>query len=266
MKLSVSRWCQEYSTCPHTRESDIFSTRMECGTPGWRQCWEEAAPAWVSAVDRNYRDRDICDISVGQTIIVPFDVMSQHMMVLGLNPRTGTKEVSANPLAVPTEGRTKAQITYDIARTIYVRDGFRGFYRGYVASLCTYVPSSACWWTFYSSYQVGGTDTSCLSSQWWYLDVWSCPCPGLGPGYPGAVCGRSGIRWEQENWHLLFSWPEILIWSGCTTSFITNPLDLVRARVQVCQLFLIQDFGWDFLQFKFPRNQPIDKSGLSLKT
>ena len=80
--------------------------------------------------------------------------MSQHMMVLGLNPRTGTKEVSANPLAVPTEGRTKAQISYDIARTIYVRDGFRGFYRGYVASLCTYVPSSACWWTFYSSYQV----------------------------------------------------------------------------------------------------------------
>lgn len=106
-----------------------------------------------------------CDISVGQTIIVPFDVMSQHMMVLGLNPRTGTKEVSANPLAVPTEGRTKAQITYDIARTIYVRDGFRGFYRGYVASLCTYVPSSACWWTFYSSYQVGGTDTSCVGGQ-----------------------------------------------------------------------------------------------------
>ena len=126
---------------------------------------EEAAPAWVSAVGRNYQDRDTCDISVGQTIIVPFDVMSQHMMVLGLNPRTGTKEVSANPLAVPTEGRTKAQITYDIARTIYVRDGFRGFYRGYVASLCTYVPSSACWWTFYSSYQVGGTDTSRVGGQ-----------------------------------------------------------------------------------------------------
>ena len=39
--------------------------------------------------------------------------MSQHMMVLGLNPRTGTKEVSANPLAVPTEGRSRAQISYD---------------------------------------------------------------------------------------------------------------------------------------------------------
>ena len=131
---------------------------------------------------RSYRDRDTCDISVGQTIIVPFDVMSQHMMVLGLNPRTGTKEVSANPLAVPTEGRTKAQITYDIARTIYVRDGFRGFYRGYVASLCTYVPSSACWWTFYSSYQVGVTDMC-----WWSMMIFRCsepPSPRSGPRLP----------------------------------------------------------------------------------
>ena len=104
--------------------------------------------------------------SVGQTIIVPFDVMSQHMMVLGLNPRTGTKEVSANPLAVPTEGRTKAQISYDIARTIYVRDGFRGFYRGYVASIATYVPSSACWWTFYASYQVRGHMNKTLHLQY----------------------------------------------------------------------------------------------------
>lgn len=78
------------------------------------------------------------------------------MMVLGITPRGQVKDVTANPLAVNTLGRTKAQITWDIARTIYVRDGLRGFYRGYVASLCTYVPSSACWWTFYSSYQEVG--------------------------------------------------------------------------------------------------------------
>ena len=29
----IFRWCQEYFTCPHTRESDIFSTRMEFRTP-----------------------------------------------------------------------------------------------------------------------------------------------------------------------------------------------------------------------------------------
>ena len=102
-------------------------------------------------------------VSVGQTVIVPFDVISQHMMVLGLAARQvggaapSREPVAANPLAVATEGRSKWQVTWDIARTIYTRDGLRGFYRGYVASLCTYVPSSACWWTFYSSYQVLGS-------------------------------------------------------------------------------------------------------------
>ena len=32
-KCYVFRWCQEYFTCPHTRESDIFSTRMEFRIP-----------------------------------------------------------------------------------------------------------------------------------------------------------------------------------------------------------------------------------------
>ena len=69
-----------------------------------------------------------CASLVGQTVIVPFDVISQHMMVLGLTPR-GKSDLSANTLAVNTEGRTRWQITWDITRTIYVRDGLRGFYR-----------------------------------------------------------------------------------------------------------------------------------------
>ena len=70
-----------------------------------------------------------CASLVGQTVIVPFDVISQHMMVLGLDPRAGKSDLSANPLAINPEGRSRWQITRDIARTIYVRDGLRGFYR-----------------------------------------------------------------------------------------------------------------------------------------
>lgn len=138
-----------------------------------------------------------CASLVGQTVIVPFDVISQHLMVLGINPRAGAKDVAANPLAINTMGRSKMQITWDIARTIYVRDGFKGFYRGYVASLCTYVPSSACWWTFYSTYQELG---AAMSPNWVPHTLVQCAAA---------------------------------VTSGCTTSFITNPLDLVRARVQV---------------------------------
>ena len=70
-----------------------------------------------------------CASLVGQTVIVPFDVISQHMMVLGLDPRAGKADLAANPLAINPEGRSRWQITRDIARTIYVRDGLRGFYR-----------------------------------------------------------------------------------------------------------------------------------------
>lgn len=58
-----------------------------------------------------------------------------------------------NPLGIQYEGRTKVEITKSIAREIYSRDGFRGFYRGYFASLTTYVPNSALWWGFYQVYQ-----------------------------------------------------------------------------------------------------------------
>lgn len=59
-----------------------------------------------------------------------------------------------NPLGVTVDpSRSKFRTTIDIAQLIYKNDGIRGFYRGYVASVCTYVPNSALWWTFYHFYQ-----------------------------------------------------------------------------------------------------------------
>jgi len=139
-----------------------------------------------------------CASIVGQTVIVPFDVISQHLMVLGISPRSSKGgDMTANPLAINTEGRTKFQISCDITRTIYQRDGFRGFYRGYVAALCNYVPSSASWWTFYSVYQ----------------EVGSVTAPDWAP-HTAVQCTAAVL-------------------AGCTTSLITNPLDLIRTRVQV---------------------------------
>lgn len=139
-----------------------------------------------------------CASVVGQTVIVPFDVISQHLMVLGIAPRPSQGgDMTANPLAINTEGRTKFQISCDITRTIYQRDGLRGFYRGYVAALCNYVPSSASWWTFYCVYQELGT----------------AAVPEYTPHTAVQCCAA--------------------VLSGCTTSLLTNPLDLIRTRVQV---------------------------------
>lgn len=95
-----------------------------------------------------------CASLVGQTIIVPFDVISQHAMVLGMTRHAGNAKADLNPLGIDTSpGRSRINISIDIAKEIMRRDGFRGFYRGYTASLMAYVPNSAMWWAFYHLYQ-----------------------------------------------------------------------------------------------------------------
>ncbi|CAO1442209.1 unnamed protein product [Diamesa serratosioi] len=138
-----------------------------------------------------------CASLVGQTIIVPFDVISQHMMVLGMNSH-GHKHV-INPLGISLEG-SKSKLAMSIAQEIFKRDGLAGYYRGYTASLLAYVPNSALWWGFYHFYQdelfkVLPPDVSHLLIQ--------------------CIAGSFG---------------------GFTTTIITNPLDIIRARLQVQRL------------------------------
>uniref|UniRef100_A0A8D8TUB3 Solute carrier family 25 member 44 n=1 Tax=Cacopsylla melanoneura TaxID=428564 RepID=A0A8D8TUB3_9HEMI len=144
---------------------------------------------------------------VGQTIIVPFDVISQHLMVLGLATTANkpNKKIVLEPLGITIDTtQTKFRTTINIAQFIYKHDGFKGFYRGYVASLCAYVPNSALWWTIYHMYQdklsrVFPDDFSHLFIQ--------------------CMSGTLG---------------------GFTTTLITNPLDTIRARLQVSSGTLMQ--------------------------
>ncbi|KAJ6637879.1 Solute carrier family 25 member 44 [Pseudolycoriella hygida] len=139
-----------------------------------------------------------CASLVGQTIIVPFDVISQHAMVLGMGQGKGA---GVNPLGINhNSSRSRFRISMDIAKEIFRRDGFKGYYRGYNASLMAYVPNSAMWWTFYHMYEdklieVLPADVSHLLIQ--------------------SIAGSLG---------------------GFTTTIITNPLDIIRARLQVQRL------------------------------
>ena len=78
---------------------------------------------------------------VSQTVRVPVDVVSQKTMMLGLavDAKTVTKRVSFKDIV-------------QITQQTYHNHGFFGFYRGYLASLLTFVPNSALWWTFYHNY------------------------------------------------------------------------------------------------------------------
>lgn len=64
-----------------------------------------------------------CASLVGQTIIVPFDVISQHMMVLGQAEGHGKSRIVVNPLKIDYHGRKKPQVLF----FIYVYLGFIAF-------------------------------------------------------------------------------------------------------------------------------------------
>ncbi|XP_067829437.1 solute carrier family 25 member 44-like isoform X2 [Heptranchias perlo] len=130
---------------------------------------------------------------VAQSIIVPIDVISQHLMMVGQGENYGRFKLSAT---AGKYGQTFGQTREVIVQILRV-DGPRGFYRGYVASLLTYIPNSAMWWPFYHFF----------AEQ---LSKWTpSNCPHL---IVQAVAGPL---------------------AAATASTITNPMDVIRARVQV---------------------------------
>ncbi|KAJ0169318.1 hypothetical protein K1T71_015202 [Dendrolimus kikuchii] len=141
-----------------------------------------------------------CASIVGQTIIVPFDVLSQHLMVLGLvkGRPENSRNPTMNPLGLDVEKRwSKAALAKEVAVRVYKLHGPMGYYRGYAASLAAYVPNSALWWALYQTYQ---DELLKISPSWVSHLLIQC------------VAGTLG---------------------GFTTTILTNPLDIVRARLQV---------------------------------
>ena len=97
-----------------------------------------------------------CASMVGQTTMVPIDIVSQHLQMLGVSNSSGKSQMgssSMKPLYIPPESaRTKLGAAKAIVLAVYKRDGIRGFYKGYLASLSVYAPNSAMWWFFYDIY------------------------------------------------------------------------------------------------------------------
>ncbi|XP_048376430.1 solute carrier family 25 member 44a [Stegostoma tigrinum] len=130
---------------------------------------------------------------VAQSIIVPIDIISQHLMIAGHKGYLGRFKLST------TEGKYKKAFgqTQEVITHIFRLDGPKGFYRGYLASLMTYIPNSAVWWPFYHFY----------AEQLSKLVPNECPHLVL-QGIAGPL-------------------------AAATASTLTNPMDVVRARVQV---------------------------------
>ncbi|KAG9509559.1 Solute carrier family 25 member 44 [Fragariocoptes setiger] len=142
---------------------------------------------------------------VSQTLIIPFDVVSQHIMMALNSRRQSTKLPPAGlqssffkPLSLNPEEVKRYGIAATITKQLYREGGFRSFYRGYFASLICFVPSSACWWMLYQYFNE-------------FLD---------------------SLSFSKSTPHMLIHCTSGVL-SGGTVSIMTNPLDLLRANIQV---------------------------------
>jgi solute carrier family 25 protein 44 len=124
----------------------------------------------------------------GQMIAVPVDVVSQRQMI-----DRGTSGLR-------------------IAKSIVAKRGFSGLYQGLGASIITFVPSSAIWWSAYGAYQ---------SLLWSAVD-----------SYRGVAHATMHDAVRSEGEILMVQIASGVV-TGCTTSFLTNPLDVIKTRVQV---------------------------------
>ncbi|XP_054035354.1 solute carrier family 25 member 44 [Dryobates pubescens] len=145
---------------------------------------------------------------VAQSITVPIDVVSQHLMMQRKGESMGRFRVRQRQAGgrLPLCGQTK-----DIILQIFRADGLRGFYRGYVASLLTYIPNSAVWWPFYHFYAAAS-------------------CPSLASASPPPE--QLSSLTPRDCPHLLLQAISGPL-AAATASTLTNPMDVVRARVQV---------------------------------
>ncbi|XP_060070957.1 solute carrier family 25 member 44-like [Ylistrum balloti] len=141
-----------------------------------------------------------------QTVAVPIDIVSQHMMLLGQSKhqtepvpvKVKVKLERLQGIHIPDEGRyRKIDVVKAIISEVYRKEGLRGFYRGYFISLGVYGLGSSLWWPFNEIY--------------------------------AHILVPVSPSWVPQI--LLDGFSAFL--SGLTTVTITNSMELVRVRMQV---------------------------------
>lgn len=161
----------------------------------------------------------------GQLVVVPVDVISQRLMIMGGGSSgQGGDSYSSRPMStsnkstkgtIPAPSGTRASSTtningFTLAQKIIREEGIRGLYRGFGASVATFVPSSAIWWSAYGGWQ---------AFLWKSLDRIQ-------------ENRNSSAPLARTEGQLLAVEVVAGVLTGCTSASLTTPLDVVKTRLQ----------------------------------
>eukprot|EP00731_Ephydatia_muelleri_P017812 Em0010g910a len=146
---------------------------------------------------------------VAQTVTVPVDVVSQHLMMQGqttLRGRASSEYVLVKNADYVLPRQKLLQSAWEVTKKLVSTEGFLGLYKGYTVSLLTYAPNSALWWGFYS-----------------------------------GLYRRSMERRMADRYPLAVIQAACGVCAGVMAAILTNPMDVVRARYQLQQGGTIKD-------------------------
>lgn len=105
-----------------------------------------------------------CASLASQTLVVPIDIVTQHLQMWGqghsrLDVGVSKSSVPVNSKALHTNAQIKPSTVTPadgsfaaVVSAVYRQGQLRGFFKGYVASIWVYAPNSALWWFFYDIY------------------------------------------------------------------------------------------------------------------
>ena len=145
-----------------------------------------------------------------QIMTVPVDVVSQRLMVQQEQGPASAATATASPSSSRRPPPPLVRGGVAMARSIIAAEGVRGLYRGFFASVATFVPSSAVWWSAYGGYQ---------RALWQALD--------------DAAAAGTAHDTAHTAAHIFGVQTAAALAAGCTSATLTTPLDVVKTRLQV---------------------------------
>ena len=139
-----------------------------------------------------------------------------------LHSRSASVDAAAAARGSSGSGTSLRFTTSHIVCAILKEEGFRGLYRGFGSSVATFVPSSALWWGSYGMYQkLLWSALYGNPAQQQQQDASAGPGSSAAPARPTST----------QQVVLVQSLASVM--AGATSSVLTNPLDLIKTRIQV---------------------------------
>ncbi|PAV86377.1 hypothetical protein WR25_22350 [Diploscapter pachys] len=153
---------------------------------------------------------------VAQLVFVPTDIVAQHMMVYN-NPEAfgGSRKNVAVTETLKNDGLSgKRTLGLRVIRAVYKVDGFMGFYRGFFSAIMLYIPSTMVFWsTYYKALAVFRIVRTKVTE-------WE---KGAKPRSPAEVDDRNLFIDQAISGSI----------GGVASAIVTNPLEMLRIRLQV---------------------------------